>query len=126
MEKSFLALSDGRLTPRAIQSLRYRSAPVVVLSACQSGLGRAVDAGIMGLARAFQVKGASNTIMSLWNVDDEATMYLMGIFYSNLAERGPGEALRLAVLDARRRYPEPAKWAAFLTFGNPVIAPDSR
>jgi len=122
IEKSFLALSDGRLTPRRIQAQRYRGTPVVVLSACQSGLGRAMDAGIMGIARSFQVMGAANTIMSLWNVDDEATMYLMGSFYRKLANWGPGDALRQAMLEARLRYPEPAKWAAFLVFGDPVVA----
>lgn len=126
IEKSFLALSDGRLTPRKIQAQPYRSRPIVVLSACQSGLGRAMDAGIMGIARSFQVMGAANTIMSLWNVDDEATMFLMSSFYQSLADRGPSDALRQAILDTRQRYPEPAKWAAFLVFGNPVVAPERR
>ncbi|MBL8908928.1 MAG: CHAT domain-containing protein [Rhizobiales bacterium] len=126
IEKSFLALSDGRLTPRKIQAQPYRGTPIVVLSACQSGLGRAMDAGIMGIARSFQVMGAANTIMSLWNVDDEATMFLMSGFYRRLADLGPNSALRQAILDTRQRYPEPAKWAAFLVFGNPVVPPDPR
>jgi CHAT domain-containing protein len=126
IEKSFLALSDGRLTPRKIQAEPYGGAPIVVLSACQSGLGRAMDAGIMGIARSFQVMGAANTIMSLWNVDDEATVFLMSNFYRRLGDLGPNDALRQAILETRQRYAEPAKWAAFLVFGNPVISPDQR
>ena len=55
-------------------------------------------------------------------MDDEATMYLMATFYRKLGNWGPGEALRQAILETRRRHPEPAKWAAFLLFGDPVVA----
>lgn len=121
IDRSFLAFSDTRLTPRMIQSESLKAAPLVVLSACQSGLGRTLDAGIIGLARSFQVMGASNTVMSLWNVDDEATEYLMNAFYDELPRRGPAEALRRAILQTRERYPDPSKWAAFLTFGAPTV-----
>jgi hypothetical protein len=121
IERSFLALTDARLTPRMIQAQKLRSSPIVVLSACQSGLGRALDAGIIGIARSFQVMGAANTVMSLWNVDDKATEYLMDVFYGELPKWGPAEALRRAVLHTRQHYPDPSKWAAFLTFGAPTV-----
>ena len=117
IDGSFLALSDGPLTPREIMGLQLSAAPLVVLSACQSGLGRAMDAGVIGLARAFQIAGATNTVMSLWNVDDEATRFLMEHFYGNLRTMTPSAALREAALATRESYPDPMKWAAFQVFG---------
>ncbi|MGE4248478.1 MAG: CHAT domain-containing protein [Parvibaculaceae bacterium] len=119
LDGSFLALADGRLVPRYIQSLMLDGRPLVVLSACQSGLGRALDAGVVGLARAFQLAGASNTVMSLWSVDDDATRFLMEHFYRLLAEHEPAEALRLATLSTRERFPHPGQWASFAVFGGP-------
>jgi CHAT domain-containing protein len=117
LEGSFLALANGRLSPRAIQSLRLDAHPLVVLSACQSGLGRTLDAGVIGLARAFQIAGASSTVMSLWSVDDDATRFLMEHFYPLLAENDPARALQLATAATKQRYPNPAHWAAFAVFG---------
>ncbi len=120
LDGSFLALADARLSPRHIQSLSLDNRPLVVLSACQSGLGQALDAGVIGLARAFQIAGASNTVMSLWSVDDDATRFLMERFYRLLAEHEPAAALRLATLETKGRYPNPVQWAAFALFGGPM------
>jgi hypothetical protein len=117
LDGSFLALSDGALTPREIMGLAFPAHPLVVLSACQSGLGRSMDAGVIGLARAFQIAGATNTAMSLWNVDDAATQFQMSRFYDNLRSMTPSAALREAGLAARAKYRDPMKWAAFQMFG---------
>jgi CHAT domain-containing protein len=117
LDQSFLALADERLSPRHIQSLGLDNHPLVVLSACQSGLGQALDAGVIGLARAFQLAGAANTVMSLWSVDDDATRFLMEQFYRLIAEHEPAEALRLATLATRERFPNPGQWASFAVFG---------
>jgi hypothetical protein len=119
LDKSFLALADERLSPRHIQSLELDNLPLVVLSACQSGLGQALDAGVIGLARAFQLAGAANTVMSLWSVDDNATRFLMEHFYRLIADHKPAEALRLATLATRERFPNPGQWASFAVFGGP-------
>lgn len=119
LDESFLALADHRLSPREIQSLELESRPLVVLSACQSGLGQTLDAGVIGLARAFQLAGAANTVMSLWSVDDAATRFLMEHFYRLLARHEPAEALRLATLATRKRFPGPGQWASFAVFGGP-------
>jgi hypothetical protein len=119
LDGSFLALADGRLSPRQIQSLELQKHPLVILSACQSGLGRALDAGVIGLARAFQIAGAADTIMSLWSIDDDATRFMMEHFYRLLLTRSPAEALRLATVETRQRYPDPAQWASFALFGGP-------
>lgn len=117
LDESFLALAGHRLSPREIQSLDFDRRPLVVLSACQSGLGQALDAGVIGLARAFQLAGASNTVMSLWSVDDDATRFLMEHFYRLLADHDAAEALRRATLATRERFPSPGQWASFAVFG---------
>lgn len=117
IDGSFLALSDGRLTARHIQAMRLGRSPIVVLSACQTGLGGALDAGIIGLARAFMLAGASSVVSSLWNVDDQATAWIMERFLLHLDANPPAAALRLAQDEARTRWPHPSVWASFVLFG---------
>lgn len=128
LRKSFIALygdqSCGYLTPFEIQSLDLSSNPVVVLSACQSGLGRVMEAGIVGVARGFLKAGARSVTMSLWNVDDTETAELMTEFVTQLQKPQaffPAEHWRQAVLEYRKRKKkdEPLNWAAFQTFGVP-------
>ena len=106
------------LTAGEVQNRRLR-AGLAVLSACQSGIGMNHDGGVIGLARSFQKAGVPRVVMSLWSVDDEATRFLMDRFYRHAVETVPAEALRLAMLDARAAYPDPALWAAFTLFGTP-------
>jgi CHAT domain len=122
LEESFIALSpegghSGRWTAREIQSTRLEPGTTVILSACQTGLGAAVDGGVIGLARAFQIAGANEVVMSLWNIDDAATARLMGDFVASLPE-GPytAEVLRRAQDKARREGATPAQWAAMTVF----------
>jgi CHAT domain-containing protein len=122
LDGSFLALTGSRLTPRDIQVLKLERGPTVVLSACQTGLGQSMNGGVVGLARAFQIAGAANTVMSLWDIDDEATGFLMQTFYKELNVWGSAESVRRAMLETRRRYPSPEKWAGFSNFGRPIIA----
>ncbi|WP_261250980.1 CHAT domain-containing protein [Laspinema olomoucense] len=124
LENSFLMLSaetfeQGWWTAREIQNTRLR-ASLAVLSACQTGLGQAHDAGIIGLSRAFQIAGVPKVVMSLWSVDDEATNYLMQAFMKHL-QTGTiaSEALRQAMLETKAEYPEPLHWASFALFGTP-------
>lgn len=117
MDKGFLALSGGRLTARQIQALSLERLPVVVLSACQSGLGGPIEAGIIGVARGFVIAGAAVVIASLWNVDDQATAWIMTRFAEHLKRTGPVEALRRAQLEARQKWPSPQIWAAFIAYG---------
>lgn len=121
LDGSFLALasdndSNGRLTAREIQQKRLR-AKLVVLSACQTGLGRSHEAGIIGLARAFTIAGADRVVMSLWNVSDEATYSLMQHFTRALERMQPAAALRSAIIETRKIYPKPSEWASFQVFG---------
>lgn len=118
IDGGFLALANGRLTARTIQALSFGTrAPLVVLSACQTGLGRAHDAGIIGVARAFTIAGAANVLMSLWSVDDAATALLMERFMRLQQSLAPADALRHAMLALRREHDDPIYWAGFAVFG---------
>ncbi|RYY49592.1 MAG: CHAT domain-containing protein [Chitinophagaceae bacterium] len=131
LDNNFLVLageSDPFFTSRNIMALRdtnvhdnYRFPEMVILSACQTGLGKSMEAGITaGVARSFLIAGARQVLMSLWSVDDEATAYLMSRFIYHLKDPHeflPSEPLRLAQLDCRKKYPNPAHWASFSVYG---------
>lgn len=125
MGKSFLVLSGESPFLTAAEIMHFMDSgrklpPFVVLSACQTGLGKSLEAGTAGLARSFLLGGSSHVVMSLWNVDDAATAYLMSRFVAHLQDKhrfSPSEPLRLALLDARKLYPMPAQWAGFALFG---------
>lgn len=121
MDNSFLALTGGRLTARRIQDLYLERMPIVVLSACQSALGGPLEAGIIGVARSFMIAGAINVVASLWNVEDEATSWIMTRFARLLASSPPGDALRRAQIEARERWPSPRVWAAFIAYGPRIV-----
>jgi CHAT domain-containing protein len=92
---------DGFLTAEEVADLDLDKAELVVLSACETGLGEvAGNEGTFGLQRAFHLAGARNVVASLWKVDDQATAALMKLFYWNLWEKqkAPVEALRNAQL----------------------------
>ncbi len=122
LRDSYLLLSDNRMPAATIRDFARDGglkARLVVLSACQTGLGRVTEGGVVGLARTFLDAGAGNVVMTTWNVDDEATRSLMEKFVDLLDQHQPAEALRRAQLEAIGNYPDPVFWAAFNTYGNP-------
>lgn len=97
-------------------------AELVVLSACKTGLGEEVKGeGLVGLTRAFMYAGSPRVVVSLWNVDDQATSELMKTFYEKMLKAGlkPAAALRTAQIEIWRnqQYTAPYYWAAFTLQG---------
>ncbi len=113
---------DGFLRVNDIYNSRL-SADLVVLSACQTGLGKEVRGeGLMGLTRAFMYAGVPRVIVSLWSVSDRATAELMASLYRSMLRGGerPSEALRDAQLELRKHkeWRSPYYWAAFVQQGD--------
>jgi CHAT domain-containing protein len=113
---------DGFLRVNDIYNTRL-AAELVVLSACQTGLGKEVRGeGLMGLSRAFLYAGAPRVIVSLWNINDRATANLMAELYRGILRGGmrPSAALRAAQLELRRqkRWESPYYWASFVQHGD--------
>ena len=107
--------NDGILRADEIAKLDLTGCRLVVLSACQTGLGESNSEGVYGLQRAFKLAGAESILMSLWSVDDAATRKLMTLFYSGLIARNtPGQALANVQNQMRREGYSPDKWAAFV------------
>ena len=121
LDGGFLVLSDGRWTGRDIvrRVPPGLGRPLVVLSACQTGLGKDFEVGTIGIARAWYEAGASNVVMSLWLVGDRSTQLLLTRFIEFARSAPPDKALRSAMLEARARDPRVAAWASFAVFGAP-------
>jgi CHAT domain-containing protein len=112
---------DGFLRLHDIYNLKL-SADLVVLSACNTGLGKDLKGeGLIGLTRGFMYAGARSVTASLWKVDDEATAELMKLFYEGMFQRGltPASALREAQISMwkTKRWHAPYYWAAFVIQG---------
>ena len=116
-----LAGGDGILTSLEASSLDLWGTKLVVLSACDTGVGEIKNGeGIYGLRRAFALAGAASIVMSLWMVDDEGTRDLMKAYYARLARgEGRAEALRNVqlALSHSAQYGDPWHWASFVEYG---------
>ena len=108
---------DGILTAYEISQMNLSNTDLVVLSACETGLGQIEgNEGVYGLQRAFKIAGAKHLIMSLWQIPDFHTQALMTAFYHNmLTKKMPiREALEAAQEEMRLKRFEPFYWAGFV------------
>lgn len=123
------ATEDGIVNAQDVTAMDLRGTQLVVLSACQTGLGQGARSwqGPYGLRRAFQIAGAETVVSSLWQISDEITRELMTGYYQRLL-MGSGRAAAMdeAALALRQRHPHPYHWAPFTVTGreSPLRTPD--
>ncbi|XP_073234382.1 uncharacterized protein [Porites lutea] len=116
------AEEDYMLTMADVMSVKLR-AKLVVLSCCNSGRGEIKAEGVVGIARAFMAAGARSVLVSLWAIDDEATLEFMKSFYHNLVKgRSASESLNHAMkcLRESETFSDVKYWAPFTLIGDDV------
>jgi CHAT domain-containing protein len=109
-------VQDGILTAREISMMDFSLCDLVVLSACETGVGEYSTDGTFGLQRAFKQAGVQSIIMTLWPVNDSAAQLMMTEFYNNWIgkHQSKREAFRNAQNTVRSQYEEPEYWAGFI------------
>jgi CHAT domain-containing protein/Tfp pilus assembly protein PilF len=112
--------NDGVVTAYEVMNLDLSNTQLVVLSACETGLGKIENGeGVFGLQRSFMQAGARNMLISLWKVDDDATRDLMIKFYQYLAlGNSLNASLKKAQADQARLLTNPSLWGGFVLVGN--------
>ncbi|KAA6336095.1 hypothetical protein EZS27_015722 [termite gut metagenome] len=115
-EDVILGIEDGILTAEEIAYLNLSKTNLVVLSACETGLGEVQNSeGVFGLQRAFKLAGVKTLVMALWKVDDVATSEFMIAFYQSLLSgKTKQEAFKIAQQQIREKYKSPYYWAGFV------------
>jgi CHAT domain-containing protein len=111
------AEQNGILTALEVSQLNLKNTKLVVLSACETGLGKIEGSeGTFGLKRGFKLAGVEQMIVSLWSVPDKETMELITLFYSDLTKTlNPVISFEKAQKEMRNKYPtDPEKWAGFV------------
>lgn len=109
---------NGFFSAREVSNMNLENTELVILSACETGLGDITGDGVFGLQRGFKKAGANSILMSLWKVDDEATCKLMTEFYSNwigkkMTKHDALEAAKKTVRETKG-WEDPKYWAAFI------------
>lgn len=108
-------IDDGILLAEEIAGLNLFGTDLLVLSACQTGLGEIAGDGVYGLQRGFKIAGVNTIIMSLWEVDDQATALMMQTFYRHLVKgKSKREAFTAAQNEVKKKHSDPRYWASFI------------
>jgi CHAT domain-containing protein len=110
------------VTAREIAGFDWWGTQLVILSACQTGVGAAPTGdSVYGMRRALVLAGTGSQVVSMWSVGDSSTRQLMGALYGELSGgTGRAEALRRAKVRLMQepRYAHPSHWAAFISVGD--------
>ncbi|MDM8538755.1 CHAT domain-containing protein, partial [Desulfobacterales bacterium HSG17] len=110
--------ADGKLEAREVFGLKI-NADMVVLSACQTGLGKVTGGDdVIGLNRSFLYAGTHTTISSLWRISDISSAILLKQFYRQYTRYNKAQSLRKAILHVKNQYPHPGYWGAFTLVGD--------
>jgi len=120
MNGEILAGDNGWLNSSEVSLLNLRGTELVVLSACETGIGDVQNGkGVYGLQRAIRLAGAESLIMSMWEVDDKATQELMTYFYDYWIDKKmtKKDAFNKAQGEIREIYKHPYYWGAFIMLG---------
>jgi CHAT domain-containing protein len=113
---------EGVATALEVAGMNLWGTQLVVLSACETGMGDVsnLGQGVYGLRRAVMIAGAETLVTSLWKVDDHATRELMQRYYEHLLDgQGRAEAMRETSDWMRKQYTHPHYWASFVVVGSP-------
>lgn len=112
------AVADGDFRARDVFGI-HLNADLVVLSACQTGLGKITKGDeVIGLNRAFFYAGTHAIVATLWRVSDVSTAILIKQFYRSYTRKNKADSLRRAMLHVKNRYPHPGYWGAFTLVGD--------
>lgn len=111
--------NDGVLTAQEISHLDFSSTDLITIAACQTALGDITSDGVYGLQRAFKKAGVQSELVSLWNIDDEATSFFMKSFYRYYFEsKNKSQSLRFAQQALTQykegKYNNKKNWSAFV------------
>ena len=110
---------DGFITARELSRMNLDNTDLVVLSACETGMGETSSEGVIGLQRGFKRAGANSLVMSLWKVDDYATSLLMEHFFESYfkyhsKQKAMSETVHYLRTIDNGRWSAPQYWAAFI------------
>tara|TARA_B100000963_G_scaffold160294_1_gene139432 strand:- start:371 stop:3004 length:2634 start_codon:yes stop_codon:yes gene_type:complete len=116
LKNDYKYFENGWLTGLEIQALDFSDVNLIILSACETMIGKEINGrGVFGLSHSIKKAGGKNIISSLWKVDDNATKDLMTSFYENLSNISDiHKLLKSTILNLRKTYPHPYYWGPFI------------